>query len=92
MKIEGLQWDDENIEHIAEHGVNPQEVIDVCFGFHFFRRERGERYILSGQSAGGRYLNVVIERAGKGIFRPKTAFEMSENYKRSYRRRIKKYR
>jgi len=89
MKIDSLYWDDENIEHISKHNVNPQEVEDVCFGTHIIRREGDRRYILSGQSANGRYLNVVIERVGKGLFRPITAFEMSESYKRGYRKRLR---
>ncbi len=89
MKIDSLYWDDENIEHISKHNVNPKEVEDVCFGTHIIRRERDRRYILSGQSANGRYLNVVIERVSKGLFRLITAFEMSENYKRRYRKRLR---
>jgi hypothetical protein len=89
VQIGELEWDDQNIEHIARHNVGPLEVEDVCFGVHISRRERDQRYILSGQSAGGRYLDVVVERLGKGLFRPITAFEMSENYKRSYRKRLK---
>ncbi len=88
MKIDSLYWDDENIEHISKHNVNPQEVEDICFGTHIIRREGDRRYILSGQSANGRYLNVVIERVGKGLFKPITAFEMSESYKRRYRKRL----
>lgn len=90
MKIDSLDWDDENIEHIARHNVNPQEVEDVCFGTHIGEGEGTQRYILSGQSSNGRYLNVVVERIGKRLFRPITAFEMSENYKRRYRKRLRK--
>lgn len=88
MKIGELNWDDNNIEHIARHGVTPQEVEDVCFGFHIYVREGRQRYVISGQSASGRYLNVVVEQVGKGVFRPITAFEMSENYKRRYKKRL----
>ncbi|MEK7353541.1 MAG: BrnT family toxin [Chloroflexota bacterium] len=90
MIINELEWEDQNIEHIARHIVNPQEVEDVCFGLHISENAGNERYILSGQTAGGRYLNVVIERVGKGLFRPITAFEMSEDYKRRYRKRLRK--
>lgn len=90
MIIGDLQWDDENVEHIARHNVNPQEVEDICFGSHISERESNQRYILSGQTAAGRYLNVVIERVGKGLFRPITAFEMSESYKSRYRKRMGK--
>ena len=89
MKIDSLYWDDENIEHISKHNVNPQEVEDVCFGTHIIRKDGNRRYILSGQSANGRYLNVVIERVYKGLCRPITAFEMSEKYKRRYRKRLR---
>jgi hypothetical protein len=87
--ISELKWDDENVEHIAQHNVNPQEVEDVCFGLHISEKAGTQRYILSGQSTGGRYLNVVIERVGRRLFRPITAFEMSENYKRRYKKRFR---
>ncbi|MBI2872567.1 MAG: hypothetical protein HYY00_05175 [Chloroflexi bacterium] len=89
MRIGELQWDDDNVEHIARHNVTPAEVEEVCFGVHIAAKEEGGRYVLSGQSTGGRYLNVVVERVGKGVFRPITAFEMSEGYKRRYRARLR---
>lgn len=90
MLINLLEWDDKNVEHIARHNVSPAKVEDVCFGLHISIREGNQIYILSGQSLNGRYLNVVIKRISKGLFRPITAFEMSENYKRQYRKRLRK--
>ncbi len=90
MLIGELQWDDENVEHIARHNVNPQEVEDVCFGLHISEKATGQRYILSGQAVAGRYLTVVVERVGKGVFRPITAFEMSQNYRRRYQKGLGK--
>lgn len=90
MKIDELLWEDERIEHIASHNVNPKEVEDVCFGLHLSKKAGGRRYVVSGQSLQGRYLNIVVERLGKGLFRPVTAFEMSKNYKRIYKKRIRK--
>lgn len=90
MIIADLEWDDENVEHIARHNVSPQEVEDVCFGLHISERQSDQRYVLSGQTAVGRCLNVVVERIGMGLFRPITAFEMSDGYKRRYRRRVGK--
>lgn len=92
MIIGELEWDDENIGHIALHGVNPQEVEDVCFGLHISKSEKKSRYILSGQTVGGRYINVVIERIGMGLFRPITAFEMGKNYRERYRKILRKRR
>jgi hypothetical protein len=39
-----------------------------------------------GQTQSGRYIKVVIEATGQGFY-PITAYEMSNNDKRSYRRR-----
>jgi uncharacterized DUF497 family protein len=86
--IDELEWDDENIEHIARHNVTPKEVEDVCYSLHIIEKAGEQRYILSGQSASGRFLNVVIECIGKGLFRPITAFEMSDSYKRKYKRKL----
>ena len=88
MIIEGLEWDDVNVEHIARHHVNPEEVEDVCFGLHISENAGNQRYVLSGQTAVGRYLNVVVERVGKALFRPITAFETSDGYKSAYKKRL----
>ena len=88
--IDPLQWDDQNTEHIARHHVSPAEVEDVCYGLNLSQKERKDVYIVSGQAENGRYLNVVIERIGKQIFRPITAYEMSESYKAKYRKRLGK--
>ena len=90
MFIGELKWDDANIGHIALHNVTPKEVEDVCFGLNISRKESSNRYILSGQAENGKYLNVIIERIGKGLFRPITAFEMSDKYKAKYKRRLGK--
>lgn len=90
MFILALEWDDGNTGHIALHGVNPQEVEDVCFGPHFQRRAEDDRYVLAGHTAEGRYLTVVVERINGGRFRPVTAFDMSDAQKRQYRKRVGK--
>ena len=51
MKIGGLQWDDENIEHIDEHGINPSEIADVCFGKHLAFPGRYGRYLIYGKTS-----------------------------------------
>jgi uncharacterized DUF497 family protein len=95
MLITGLDWDDDNVAHIARHGVSPSEVADVCYGEHFAEKDpdsksHGEdRYILSGQTQSGRYLDVVVERLHGTYFRPVAAFEMTETYKRSYKKRLR---
>ena len=90
MIIDQLEWDDKNTEHIARHDVSPKEVEDVCFSVNLSEKTGGQRCILSGQAENGRYLNVVIERIGGGLFRPITAFDMGESYKARYRKRMGK--
>ncbi|MBI4333367.1 MAG: BrnT family toxin [Chloroflexi bacterium] len=96
MKITALDWDDNNVMEIAKHGVTPTEVEDVCYGAHFCKKDSKEkskgrdRYILSGQTAQGRYLDVVIERKHGSYFRAVTGFDMSEKYKRSYKKILEK--
>lgn len=49
MEIHQLIWPDERIEHIAGHGVTPEEVEEVCFGKPFVRRAKSDgvnRYIM----------------------------------------------
>jgi uncharacterized protein len=89
VQIVELQWDDSNVMHIARHEVNPDEVEDVCFGLHIWERSENKKYILSGQTTSGKYINVVLQGLGNGLFRPITAFEMSDNDKRNYRKRLK---
>lgn len=55
MLISALEWDDENISHIARHNVTPKEVEDVYYGIHLCIKDGDQRYILSGQSIGSRY-------------------------------------
>ena len=90
MIIGELEWDDENVGHIAQHNVSPKEVEDVCYSLNLSEKAVGQRYVLSGQTDGGRYLNVVIQRIGGGLFRPITAFEMNESCKARYRKRLRK--
>ena len=88
MIIDGLEWDDENIEHINRHYIHPEEIEDVCFGIHVAYRGRFNRYILYGQTERGRYLKVIVEHIYGKRFRPVTAFAMSKSEQHNYRRRI----
>jgi uncharacterized protein len=96
MIISGLEWDDHNDKEIARHQVNPEEVEDICFGLHISKRDSAsknkgkERYLLAGKTSGGRYLDIVVEKLYGSCFRPVTAFEMSENYKRSFQKKVER--
>ena len=59
MKIREFAWPQERIDHIAEHGVTPEEVEEVCGGKPLVQRAKsaGENpvYYVLGQTRAGRY-------------------------------------
>ncbi|MBI3362199.1 MAG: hypothetical protein HY023_13935 [Chloroflexi bacterium] len=89
MNIDELAWNNDRVDHIAEHEVDPEEVWEVCIGNHWARREGKKRFRVYGQTKTGRYLFVVLERMSAGKFMPITARDMTEGEKRQFRR-IKK--
>jgi uncharacterized DUF497 family protein len=87
MLIDRLDWDDYRIEHTARHGVEPSEVWEVCEDpLHLAHREGRDRYRVYGQTAGGRYLFLVLEHLEGTVYKPITARDMTEAERRSYRR------
>lgn len=91
MTIGELIWPEERVEHIARHGVSPEEVEEVCFGRPLVLRakSRGENlvYYVLGQTEAGRYLFCAVIRLADGKGYPVTAREMTANEKRRYRKR-----
>jgi uncharacterized protein len=89
MAIDGLIWPNERIEHIARHGVTPEEVEEVCFGKSWVRRAKSAGknpvYYVLGQTEAGRYLFCVIIRFPDGNGYPVTA-RMTAKEKRRYRK------
>ena len=87
MRIDHLSWDEYRVEHISRHGVEPDEVEEVCNDpLHLAHREGNNRYRLYGQTANGRHLFVVLEHAGGTTYKPITARDMTDGEKRGYRR------
>lgn len=69
MPISELLWPDDRVEHIAQHGVRPEEFEEVCFGRSLVLRAKATganpAYYVLGQTDAGRYLFcVVIEFPG----------------------------
>ncbi len=91
MRIDELVWDDWNEEHIARHGVRPEEVKEAVFdqASIFFRTTGGEaeRYLVLGISVAGRYLFVVLEPLSGDRAYVVTARDMTDGEKRRFKRR-----
>lgn len=87
MYIGELEWDDYRIEHIAQHGVEIEEVWETCEDpFHLARRQGHCRFLLYGQTEDGRYIFVVLEHIEDSVYKPITARDMTDREKRSFRR------
>lgn len=86
---DGFDWDDDNIQHIARHGVSPWEAEDAALDPQAVKihGSRGGRLAMIGMTESGRVLVVAVDREGRGLWRVVTARAVSQNEKRSYRRR-----
>ncbi len=89
MRIQDFEWDDENVEHIARHDVNPEEVEEACYLKPYVLRGRQGRYLVYSQTEEGRYLLVVGHYLGQGMFRVITARDMTESERRLYKNKGK---
>ena len=87
MNFKEYDWDDINIEHIAQHGVIPQEVEEACFNQPLVMRLGRNRHLVYGRSDSGRYLFIVAIDKGKGLVRIISARNMSKSERRLYNRK-----
>lgn len=53
-------WDDDNIDHIADHGVEPYEVEEVITNKLWLKRGGKGKYLAYGQTDAERFLIVVF--------------------------------
>ena len=62
MAMYVFRWNEWNIEHIAKHGVSPWEAEEtVRRARRPYPRTQGEgKWLVRGQTAAGRYLQVVF--------------------------------
>ena len=58
-RIDRLYWDDWNREHIAKHGVVPEEAEEVVAGVPNVRETYKQRLQLIGPTLAGRMLTVI---------------------------------
>jgi uncharacterized protein len=90
MEILEFEWDDDNIEHIAKHGVLPDEIEEVAFYDEpWIKKGRSNSRYMLGYTVGGRYLFVVYVLKGHGAARVITSMDMDEKTRKLYKRRGK---
>ena len=91
MQVHEFIWPDDRIDHIARHGVTPEEVEEACFGTALIQRARsgGDNpvYYILGQTASGRHLFCVVIQFPDGKGYPITARPMTDKERRRYAQR-----
>ena len=89
MKIQNISWDQETVDHIANHSVLPEEVEEILFNDYdvpIILRGRDNKYLTYGETESGRLLFVVwVSRHRKT--RIVTARDMTKKEKQFYRKR-----
>ncbi|MBU6430744.1 MAG: BrnT family toxin [Cyanobacteria bacterium REEB65] len=84
-----FEWDDANVDHIAEHDLSPEEAEATFFGFRVTLKAQtidGEKRLRFIGSVGDRILFVVYTIRGESV-RVVTAFDAEEAFKALYRER-----
>ncbi len=87
-----FRWNEWNTEHIAEHGVTPDEAEWIVnhAGTPYPRRAGKGRYLAVGQTFGGDYLQVVYVLDPTDTVFVIHARPLTDREKRALRRRRRK--
>ena len=85
VQIQDLEWDGWNEEHIARHGVTPDEAFQVVWNNHVITRARGNTFRVIGQTDGGRYLTLYVAPRSGGSFYVVTARDATARERRAFR-------
>ena len=89
MVIREVIWPEDRIEHIAEHGITPDEFEQVCSRQPLILRAKSRGpspvYHVLGQTGSGRYLFCVVIHLPDGKGYPVTARPMTDTEKRRFR-------
>lgn len=83
--IRRLIWDDWNVDHIARHGVTPEDVEEVCQGSYLVRQTYGGRLMVIGPNAAGNLLSAILAPEGEGAYYVVTARPSAKKERRIYR-------
>lgn len=89
MKKLRIEWDEDSVDHIARHGVEPEEVEELLASRHLWNRAKKGTYLALGRSASGRYLMAVLARRPSKSYYVVTARDMSDTERKRFRGRFK---
>lgn len=83
MYIEEWDWQDDDVEHLARHGVQPRDVLAVWREeprYRRNRRNRGASHQMIGPDGAGNVFAVFIveDNVTRGLWRPVTGRRATE--------------
>ena len=84
-----FEWDDENIDHLARHGITRLEAEEVFYGRVLRLRHRTDapdRHGVLGRTGSGRYLVMLYQPKARGVVRVFSGWDMSPSERRRYGR------
>ena len=89
IEVEELEWDDENIEHLAKHGVTQaaaESVLAIAPRFFENLHGRGGSHVMVGPDRDGRYLYVSLIESEIyiGVWHPVTGWPLGRRGPRLY--------
>jgi uncharacterized DUF497 family protein len=82
-------WDEINLEHIADHGVEPYEAEEIIDNAALITGVGRGKYAAYGQTDAGRYLLVIFAKKSDARLRIVTARDMTDAEKKRVKRRRK---
>lgn len=87
-----LEWDDDNVDHLARHSISPEEVEEL-FASPVIRRRGGtdapDRFRYLGRTASGRYLAIIGQERTRTLIRPFTGWDMRPHERSLYDRQVR---
>ena len=87
--FKSFEWDDNNLEHIALHNVDFEEVEEVFIEKPLFTKGKHEYKYVYGITVSGRYLFVVYVKKRKDTIRVITARDMVKKERQFYKKRVR---
>jgi hypothetical protein len=84
-----FRWNQWNIEHLAEHGVDPEEAVEVVEAAErpYPRRIADDKLLVWGPGRGGRLLQVIFVVDNDGTAFVIHGWELTTREKSLHRRR-----
>lgn len=93
VAVVDFEWDDHNVEHLAQHQITPEEVEDLFEG-PILRQCGGtdapDRFRVLGRIAAGRHLAIIVQDRGAAVVRPFTGWDMRRHERELYERQVRR--